>query len=141
MITEEAAELIAVAMAYPFARPDHSFLFVDGEVQALACSGAASLNAALSQRGAVPMAERIAVLAYGANAAPERLRLRTKADAAVASQTEQVGRHQPGEPDDEQQVGRTLPEERRNRRLGDLVKCAERHARGPGRRLERPIIT
>ncbi len=73
-MTKAAAELVAIAMDYPFSRPDHSYLFVDGAVQALRNPQAVSLDAALSQLGAAPLSERTAVLAYGANAAPERLR-------------------------------------------------------------------
>ncbi len=73
-MTEVAAELVATAMDYPFSRPDHSYLFVDGEVQALRDPPAEGIDATLSQLSAAPLSERTAVLAYGANAAPERLR-------------------------------------------------------------------
>mgnify|MGYP001222363876 CR=1 FL=1 len=68
-----APALFDIAMDYPFARPDHSFLFVDGAVRALPASGSESLDAALAENGAAPLRDRTAVLAYGANAAPERL--------------------------------------------------------------------
>lgn len=68
-----AVRLVATALDYPFARPDHSFLFVDGAVEPFSVAGAKSLDAALTERGAAPIADRTAVLAYGANAAPERL--------------------------------------------------------------------
>ncbi len=71
-MTDAAADLVAVAMDYPFARPGHSYLFADGEVLALA-PGEEALDRALLQSGAAPMGERTAVLAYGANAAPSRL--------------------------------------------------------------------
>lgn len=75
---------------YPFPRPGHNFLFVDGDALPL-LSLAESLEDAevevdgrlmpagrlLQQRGiasVVPLARRTPVLAYGANAAPERLR-------------------------------------------------------------------
>ena len=70
-MTEQAADLVAMAMDYPFSRPDHSFLFADGAVRILAVE---RVDATLARWGAAPMAERTAVLAYGANAAPERLR-------------------------------------------------------------------
>ena len=77
-------------MRYPFARPGHSFLYVDGAALPL-LSLAESLKDAevtingrptpagrlLRQRGisgVAPLARRTPVLAYGANAAPERLR-------------------------------------------------------------------
>ena len=68
-----AVRLIATALDYPFVRPDHSFLFADGAVEPFSVTGAKSLDAALAERGAAPMTDRIAVLAYGANGAPERL--------------------------------------------------------------------
>ena len=83
-MTEAAAELVAVAMDYPFARPGHSFLFVDGQALALAGVGETALDAVLSQSGAAPMRERTAVLAYGANAAPSRLRRKFSAHAPGA---------------------------------------------------------
>ncbi len=73
MMTDSAAELVATALDYPFPRPGHSFLFADGEVLALADCGADALDAVLAERNAAPLAERTAVLAYGANAAPIRL--------------------------------------------------------------------
>ena len=91
MILPQAA-LVEVAKSYPFARPAHSYLFVDGEALPLLSLddaledawvevGGAALSAgeALRRRriGRVPpMARRTPVLAYGANAAPERLRLK-----------------------------------------------------------------
>jgi len=72
-MTDPTAELVATALDYPFPRPGHSFLFADGETLALADSGEAALGAKLAERGVAPMAERTAVLAYGANAAPTRL--------------------------------------------------------------------
>ncbi len=91
MIPPQAA-LIETAKSYPFARPAHSYLFVDGEALPLlsldnALTGArvevggraVSAGETLRRRriGRVsPMARREPVLAYGANAAPERLRLK-----------------------------------------------------------------
>lgn len=69
-----AAELVATAMDYPFSRPDHSYLFADGAVLALESPGVSSLDDALARNGVAPLADRTAVLAYGANAAPGRLR-------------------------------------------------------------------
>ena len=85
----EAAS-VETALRYPFARPSGSFLFVDGDALPL-LSLAESLEDAeieidgrpapagglLRQRGIAapaPLARRTPVLAYGANAAPERLR-------------------------------------------------------------------
>ena len=73
-MTESAADLVAVAMGYPFDRPGHSYLFVEGDAQALNVSGELGLDGELKQNSAAPMYERTAVLAYGANAAPTRLR-------------------------------------------------------------------
>ena len=73
-MTESAADLVAMAMDYPFDRPGHSYLFVDGEARELAASGERGLDGELIQNGGAPMRERTAVLAYGANAAPLRLR-------------------------------------------------------------------
>ena len=81
---------VETALRYPFARPSGSFLFVDGDAPPL-LSLAGSLEDAeieiggrpvpagrlLRQRGIAapaPLAQRTPVLAYGANAAPERLR-------------------------------------------------------------------
>ena len=73
-MTEAMADLVAVALDYPFARPNHSYLFVDGATLPLAEPGKDNIDGTLLRRGAAPMHERIAVLAYGANAAPSRLR-------------------------------------------------------------------
>ena len=86
------AEAVETATRYPFARPGHSFLFVDGVALPL-LSLAERLEDAeieadgqplpagrlLRQRGiadAAPLSARTPVLAYGANAAPARLRLK-----------------------------------------------------------------
>ncbi|MDP6588348.1 MAG: hypothetical protein QF449_02265 [Alphaproteobacteria bacterium] len=82
-MTEAAADPVAIAMDYPFARPGRSYLFVDGEALALGEPSEAALEGALSQRGAAPMRERTAVLAYGANAAPSRLGRKFQAPGAV----------------------------------------------------------
>ena len=81
---------VETALRYPFPRPNRSFLFVDGDALPL-LSLAESLEDAeieidgrpapagdlLRRRGIgapAPLARRTPVLAYGANAAPERLR-------------------------------------------------------------------
>ena len=81
---------VETALRYPFARPSGSFLFVDGDALPL-LSLAGSLEdaeigiggkpvpagALLRQRefaAPAPLGQRTPVLAYGANAAPERLR-------------------------------------------------------------------
>lgn len=73
--------MVAVALDYPFARPTHSYLFVDGDTIPLFESGEDGVDVSLLQRGAAPMHERTAVLAYGANAAPSRLRHKFAAQA------------------------------------------------------------
>lgn len=80
-MTEAMADLVAVALDYPFARPNHSYLFVDGATLPLAEPGKDNIDGTLLRRGAAPMHERIAVLAYGANAAPSRLRQKFSAQA------------------------------------------------------------
>ena len=89
-MTSPHAQTVEIAKRYPFPRPGHSFLYVDGEALPL-LSLADSLEEAeidvdgrrvpagtlLRQRGIVdpaPLSRRTSVLAYGANAAPERLR-------------------------------------------------------------------
>ena len=89
-MTPPRAETVETAKRYPFPRPGHSFLFVDGEALPL-LSLSESLEEAevevggqvvpagtvLRRRGiALPatLGNRTPVLAYGANAAPERLR-------------------------------------------------------------------
>ncbi len=84
------AAAVETAKRYPFPRPGYSFLYVDGEALPL-LSLAESLEDAeieadgrarpagdlLRRRGiaaASPLGRRTPVLAYGANAAPERLR-------------------------------------------------------------------
>jgi hypothetical protein len=89
---EATAALIETAKGYPFARPDHSYLFVDGDaLPLLSFDGALEdaevavdghtvvVSEELRRRGIAsiaPMERREPVLAYGANAAPERLRLK-----------------------------------------------------------------
>ena len=80
-MTEAMEDLVAVALDYPFARPNHSYLFVDGDALPLAESDKDNIDGRLLRRGAAPMQERIAVLAYGANAAPTRLRKKFSAQA------------------------------------------------------------
>ena len=89
-MTPPRAEMVETAKRYPFPRPGYSFLFVDGEALPL-LSLSESLEEAeievdgrtvpagilLRERGIAlpaPLALRTPVLAYGANAAPERLR-------------------------------------------------------------------
>jgi hypothetical protein len=74
MTIDAAADPVATALDYPFARPEYSFLYDGGAVAALQGGTIAALDAALEARGAAPMAARTLVIAYGANAAPERLR-------------------------------------------------------------------
>ena len=82
--------LVETAKRYPFPRPGYSFLYVDGEAWRLNSFGDALEDAEvevdgrsvpagtlLRQRGIAapaPLSQRTPVLAYGANAAPERLR-------------------------------------------------------------------
>ena len=83
-MTESAADLVAVAMDYPFDRPGHSYLFADGEALALADGSESGLDDVLQQKGAAPMHARTAVLAYGANSAPSRLWRKFSAQAQSA---------------------------------------------------------
>ena len=88
-MTPSRTEAVETAKRYPFPRPGHSFLYVDGEALPL-LSLDESLEEAdvdvdgrsvragtlLRQRGIAapaPLSQRTPVLAYGANAAPERL--------------------------------------------------------------------
>ena len=88
-MTPSRTEAVAIAKRYPFPRPGYSFLHVDGEVWRLNALGdpledsevevegrSASAGTLLRQRGLAapaPLSRRTPVLAYGANAAPERL--------------------------------------------------------------------
>ena len=56
---EETAAILERALAYPYATPDRSYLYLDGEAREL--PGAADLSA------------RTPLLSYGANAAPDAL--------------------------------------------------------------------
>lgn len=83
------AALVETAKRYPFPRPGYSFLYVDGEAWRLLSLGESLEEAEvevegrpvpagslLRQRGLpspAPLGQRTPVLAYGANAAPERL--------------------------------------------------------------------
>ena len=88
-MTSSRAEAVETAKRYPFPRPGYSFLYVDGDALPL-LSLDESLEEAevdvdgrsvragtlLRQRGIAapaPLGQRTPVLAYGANAAPERL--------------------------------------------------------------------
>ena len=89
-MTPPRAEAVAIAKRYPFPRPGYSFLYVNGEALPLLSLGESLEDAEvevdgrsvrvgpqLRQRGIVdpaPLSRRTSVLAYGANAAPERLR-------------------------------------------------------------------
>ncbi len=89
-MTTPRISAVETAKRYPFPRPDHSFLYVDGDALPL-LSLPESLEDAgvevdgrpmpagrlLRQRGigdVAPLGRRTPVLAYGANASPERLR-------------------------------------------------------------------
>lgn len=86
----DEAALIATVKAYPFPSPRHSYLFVDGRVLEIVKLGHGAVEDAvirvdgtptragdwfrrLGLGRVAPMDERTPVLAYGANAAPERL--------------------------------------------------------------------
>ena len=88
-MTPTRAETVEIAKRYPFPRPGYSFLYVEGEALPLLSLGESLEEAEvevdgrrvpaglhLRQRGiaqAAPLGQRTPVLAYGANAAPERL--------------------------------------------------------------------
>ena len=88
-MTPSRAELVETAKRYPFPRPGYSFLYVDGEAWRLLSLGesleeaevevegrSVPAGSLLRQRGLAapaPLGRRTPVLAYGANAAPERL--------------------------------------------------------------------
>lgn len=61
------------AKAYPYPRPPHSFLFANAAPHPLPAPEAGALDAALAGMRAAPLAERVAVIAHGSNAAPEAL--------------------------------------------------------------------
>jgi len=81
--------IVQTALAYPFARPAGSFLFVDGDVVPLRKISRGLADSEISQDNIwrrtdnyltdreldniAPMSARTGVLAYGANGAPERL--------------------------------------------------------------------
>ena len=83
-------QTVETAKRYPFPRPGYSFLYVDGEALPLLSLGESledaevevdgqpmAAGSVLGQRGIAipaPISARTPVLAYGANAAPERLR-------------------------------------------------------------------
>ena len=89
-MTQPPAGTVEIAKRYPFPRPGYSFLYGDGEAWRLRSLGDALEDAEvevdgrsvragplLRQRGIAapaPLSQRTSVLAYGANAAPERLR-------------------------------------------------------------------
>lgn len=57
---EETAAILGRALAYPYATPDRSYLYLDGEARELPGAGA-------------DLSARTPVLSYGANAAPDAL--------------------------------------------------------------------
>ena len=89
-MSQSATGTVEIAKRYPFPRPGYSFLYVNGEVLPLLSLGESLEDAEievdgrrvwagtlLRQRGIAdpaPLSRRTPVLAYGANAAPERLR-------------------------------------------------------------------
>lgn len=58
---QETAAILARALAYPYAAPERSYLYLDGEARELPADGP-------------DLADRTPLLAYGANAAPATLR-------------------------------------------------------------------
>ena len=68
--------LLEVAMSYPFSRSHVSFVFVNGRVEHLESYEKNNINTFLSSIDASSIENRIPVLAYGANASPERLKLK-----------------------------------------------------------------
>ena len=89
-MTPARAETVAIAKRYPFPRPGYSFLYVDGEALPLLSLGesleesevefdgqSVKIETLLRPHGIAalaPLSRRTPVLAYGANAAPERLK-------------------------------------------------------------------
>ena len=69
-------KLLAVAMSYPFSRSHESFVFVNGTIEYLESYEKDKLNTFLSDVEAPSIENRMPVLAYGANASPERLKLK-----------------------------------------------------------------
>ena len=69
-------KLLKVAMSYPFSRSHESFIFVNGTVEYLESYEKNKINAFLSSIDASSIQYRVPVLAYGANASPERLKLK-----------------------------------------------------------------
>ncbi|MBJ26138.1 MAG: hypothetical protein CMM30_08685 [Rhodospirillaceae bacterium] len=61
------------AKSYPFFRPNHPFLFIDGKVRPLMKVTPKILNAHLTDLGCDPFYKLTPVLAFGANASPLRL--------------------------------------------------------------------
>ena len=88
-MTSSRTEAVETAKRYPFPRPGYSFLYVDGDALPLLSldesleeaevdvdGRAVRAGTLLQQRGITapaPLSQRTPVLAYGANAAPERL--------------------------------------------------------------------
>jgi len=69
-------KLLAVTMSYPFSRSHKSFVFVNGNIEYLESYEKNKLNTFLSEFKASSIENRTPVLAYGANASPERLKLK-----------------------------------------------------------------
>ncbi len=61
------------AKSYPFFRPNYPFLFIDGKIEHLKETSIGLLNSRLTALGSLPLSKLTPVLAYGANASPERL--------------------------------------------------------------------
>jgi len=61
------------AKTYPYPRPPHSFLFANATPRPLPEPTVEAIDGALVELGAAPLAERVAVIAHGSNAAPEAL--------------------------------------------------------------------
>ncbi|HVD41199.1 MAG TPA: hypothetical protein VNC16_09390 [Solirubrobacterales bacterium] len=58
--SEETAAILKRALGYPYATPDRSYLYLDGEAREL-------------PEGALDLTDRTPLLSYGANSAPEAL--------------------------------------------------------------------
>jgi hypothetical protein len=69
---EETAAILERALAYPYATPDRSYLYLDGEARELPDGAGADLSA------------RAPLLSYGANAAPDALARKLAALPGVA---------------------------------------------------------
>src|SRR5215210_8768807 len=70
-------------LRYPWTRPDRSYLLRDGETDLLHELGEAE-RAAVLERHLEPAAERVALLAFGANVAPKNLAVKLAHHAEIA---------------------------------------------------------